>query len=308
MNVRIAAMLAALSIAAAGAQPISVSTRLKPGEVLSLTVKRSREDSRVAQRGVFITPVKASVLESGPDGAVVDWIPGDPSADPPEVLSNPLVRASMATLAGIHFEVKLSPEGEYRGLRNDEDVQLKLKAAVDGMIDQISAKLTNEATRAQFKTTANRMLSPRNLLNSATRDIQLYFSLGGGEFDRRKPLRLPVNSANPLGGAAIKSEIEYSVQAFSEQQGTARLHMVQTFDPTALKESLSRLMPAPPAAPPPGQATQELPAFVFQDEADYVVDLERGLARSIDHKRIIDASPAVRRLDSTIITLHSIRP
>jgi hypothetical protein len=308
MRVLVAAACAALSMMIAGAQPVSFAARLKQGDVLSLSVKRSREDSRVAQKGMFITPVKANVLESGPAGMVVDWIPGDPSADPPEALSNPLVRASMATLAGIHFEVKLSPEGEYQGLRNEVDVQTKLQGAVEGMIAQVSARLTNEATKTQFRNTANRLLAPRNLLNSATRDIQLYFSLGGGEFDRKKPVKVPVKTANPLGGAPIKSEIEYSVQSYSEQHGTAKLRMVQSFDPTALKDSIARLMPAQPAVPPPGQPAPEVPAFIFQDEADYVVDLARGLARSIDHKRIIDASPAVRRLDNTVITLHSIQP
>jgi hypothetical protein len=294
-------MALAIDAGPAVAQDVTIVPKLRAGEGFQLEVIRTRENSsRSQQNSRAGTLVDVRVVTAGPDGFVIDWVPGDTRLDNPQAASDPIVGVASQALRDIKFRLNLNMDGELTGMANRAEVAPKLKAVVDGIVRELSARVP-DAQRKQFLDFMAQVLSADVLIASATRDAGTYFGLNGVSLASSEAVEIDIEQPNPLGGAALPAR--FSVRMESVTADTASLKTVTTYDAASLvrlTESLAKQAGAPIAP----DELAKLPPIEMADEGTYLFDRHLGLMREVVVSRRVTAGPN-RRLDAWQIRLLS---
>jgi hypothetical protein len=292
-------MALAIDAGPAVAQDVTIIPKLRAGEGFQLEVIRTRENSsRSQQNSKARTLVDVRVVSAGPDGFVIEWVPGDTMLDNPQAAPDPIVGAASQALRDIRFRLTLNVDGELTGVANQAEVAPKLKAVVDAIIRELSARVP-DAQRKQFLDFMGQVLSADVLIASATRDAGTYFGLNGVSLASSEAVEIDIEQPNPLGGAALPAT--FSVRMESVTADTASLKTVTTYDGAALvrlTESLAKQAGAPIAP----EELAKLPPIEMADEGTYLFDRHMGLMREVVVSRRVTVGPN-RRLDGWQIRL-----
>jgi hypothetical protein len=292
-------MALAIDAGPAVAQDVTIIPKLRAGEGFQLEVIRTRENSsRSQQNSKARTLVDVRVVSAGPDGFVIEWVPGDTMLDNPQAAPDPIVGAASQALRDIRFRLTLNVDGELTGVANQAEVAPKLKAVVDAIIRELSARVP-DAQRKQFLDFMGQVLSADVLIASATRDAGTYFGLNGVSLASSEAVEIDIEQPNPLGGAALPAT--FSVRMESVTADTASLKTVTTYDGAALvrlTESLAKQAGAPIAP----EELAKLPPIEMADEGTYLFDRHMGLMREVVVNRRVTVGPN-RRLDGWQIRL-----
>ena len=295
------AMALAINAGPAVAQDVTIVPKLRAGQGFQLEVIRTRENSsRSQQNGKARTLVDVRVLSAGPDGFVIEWVPGDTMLDNPQAAPDPIVGVASQALRDIKFRLNLNVDGELTGVANQAEVAPKLKAVVDAIVRELSARVP-EAQRKQFLDFMGQVLSADVLIASATRDAGTYFGLNGVSLASSEAVEIDIEQPNPLGGAALPAR--FSVRMESVTADTASLKTVTTYDGASLvrlTESLAKQAGAPIAP----EELAKLPPIEMADEGAYLFDRKVGLMREVVVSRRVTVGPN-RRLDAWQIRLLS---
>jgi hypothetical protein len=235
-------------------QQVSFTPRFVPGDEFRLEIKHTREDSRQAAAGfTATTPVAVRVVSTGAAGTVLDWTPG-----------NVQVTGSLAE-------------------QPDPATDLASEVIGDVAIAELERGKAVEESR-KMRELMGQILTPQNLLNMATRDIQTYVAMHGVELPSNKALDVPIRQANPCGGDPLSAVLRLRVE--SSTADTATLVSSTVYDTDALKKSTLALLER--AAPPGKKPTdEELASFRLElsDEGRYVFDTKLGLFRTVSVTR-----------------------
>ncbi|HZI51456.1 MAG TPA: hypothetical protein VFE29_06510, partial [Terriglobia bacterium] len=186
-------------------QDIELRPKLVTGDTLRLDVIRSRRDSARPQMGVaarFLVDVR--VISAGPDGFVLDWVPGDTTFDNPQILQEPTVAAVAQATKGMRFRIKLSADGEFDGILNETEITPKLQAMVGSIVSELAARLPANQ-RKNFQDMMGQLLSPAALISSATEDAQIYWGLYGAALTPGESVAVKIEQPSPMGGSPIPS-------------------------------------------------------------------------------------------------------
>jgi hypothetical protein len=298
-----ALLVMALTIDAgpAVAQDVTIIPKLRASEGFQLEVIRTRENSsRSQQNSRARTLVDVRVVSAGPDGFVIEWVPGDTTLDNPQAAPDPIVGVASQALRDIKFRLNLNVDGELTGVANQAEVAPKLKAVVDAIIRELSARVP-DAERKQFLDFMGQVLSADVLIASATRDAGTYFGLNGVSLASSEAVEIDIEQPNPLGGAALPAR--FSVRMESVTADTASLTTVTTYDGASLvrlTESLAKQAGAPIAP----EELAKLPPIEMADEGTHLFDRKVGLMREVVVSRRVTVGPN-RRLDAWQIRLLS---
>jgi hypothetical protein len=266
-------------------QQVSFIPRFVPGDEFRLEIKHTREDSRQAAAGfTATTPVAVRVVSAGAAGTVLDWTPGNVQvtgslAEPPD----PATELASELIGDVTIRIALDPDGSFGRVENSKDLLTKLTAVLDVAIAELERGKPAEEGR-KVRELMGQILTPQNLLNMATRDIQTYVAMHGVELPLNKALDVPIRQANPFGGDPLSAVLRLRVDSSTEE--TATLVSSTVYDTDALKKSTLALLER--AAPPGKKPTdQELASFRLElsDEGRYVFDTKLGLFRTVSVTR-----------------------
>jgi hypothetical protein len=228
----------------------------------------------------------------------LEWVQGNTAIEEAPAATLPVVRAASETLSGLRMELKLSSDGEYLGLRNAAEVRTAVAKAAEVVVRH-SAAAVPASYREQFIRTLSKMMPPERLINSAAKDVSIYFGLSGVELESGKPVRTQLETPNPLGGGdKLRSDVEIALRSIDP--GEARLSYSQRYDSHALAGMMSSFVRQLPRKP---LARSELPKIELVDQADYTLDLNTGWMKRVHHTRTTTAGDVLRRTDTTDITL-----
>jgi hypothetical protein len=299
---RIAASLVmtlVIGAAPAVAQDVTLIPKLRAGDAFQLEVVRTRENSsRPHQRSKARSRVDVRVIAAGPDGFVIEWVPGDTVLDNQQAAQDPLVSAAAQALRDIKFRLNLNADGELTGMANQAEVAPKLKAVVDMVVGELSARIP-EAQRKQFLDFVSQVLSADVLIASATRDAGTYFGLNGVSLTSGEAVEVDIEQPNPLGGGSLPATFKVRIE--SATADSASLKATTTYDGASLvrlTESLAKHAGAPISP----EELAKLPPIEMADEGTYLFDREVGLMREVVVSRRVTAGPN-RRLDGWQIRL-----
>jgi hypothetical protein len=196
------------------------------------------------------------------------------------------------------LRITLDAGGRFTGLANEAEVTSKLQAAVKVITTALEAKLPVDQ-RKGFQVFIGQVLSPSVLINSATREVQMYFGLNGTALSVGKTDESKIQQPNPLGGGVIPTV--FRVRAESASTDSAVLTTTTTYD----RESLRRLTLAlieQTGKPVPPQELNRLPPLEMSDDGRYVLDRAVGLMREVTLNRRVTVGTN-ERLDSWEIRL-----
>ena len=294
-------MAFAIDAGPAVAQDVTIVPKLRAGEGFQLEVIRTRENSsRSQQNSKARTLVDVRVVSAGPDGFVIDWVPGDTMLDNPQAAPDPIVGVASQALRDIKFRLNLNVDGELTGMANQAEVAPKLKAVVDAIVRELSARVP-DAQRKQFLDFMGQVLSADVLIASATRDAGTYFGLNGVSLASSEAVEIDIEQPNPLGGAALPAR--FSVRMESVTADTASLKTVTTYDGASLVR-LTETLAKQAGAPIAPEELAKLPPIEMADEGTYLFDRQMGLMREVIVSRRVTVGPN-RRLDAWQIRLLS---
>ena len=268
-------------VAVLSPQQVSFTPRFVTGDEFTLQIRHSREDSRrPAANFTALTPVTVRVVSTGAAGTVLTWTPGDVEVEGgADALADPT-----AGLAGEIFDeatirVALDPDGSFGRIENAKELLTKLTAVLDAVLSELEKGKSAEESR-KVRELVGQVLTPQNLMNMATRDVQTYVAMHGVELPPAKPLDVPIRQPNPFGGDPLSAVLRLRVESSTAEAAT--LVSTTVYDTDALKKStLALLERTAPAGKKP--TPEELATFRLElsDEGRYVFDPKLGLFRSV---------------------------
>lgn len=295
--------------ATATAQDLVLTPEYETGQTFQLQIAQTREDAShgLRETSSTIQTVTLTVRQAGPNGFRLEWAPGATTFDPPERAENPVVQASASALEGLTFQVLLEPDGSYVGIANEQELRAELDAALKTISDVLSENVTDEADRQTFREAFAEMLPPAAVLNSALRDVSLYFALSGLEFTLGETTNLESSEPGPEGTWDIRSRLQLSLLRRDRRAGEGYIALTQEFDPRGfhpmLEALVARVSQLADAAGEGVDLDSDVPEMSVIDTADYTADLSRRWIKQIRHKRTMSAGELISRVDTTTVTL-----
>jgi hypothetical protein len=298
----IAAGIGVLAVVAgavpASAQDLVVAPRLRSGDQFRLEVTRVGENSsRPQQDGRTTTSIDVRVVAASAERIDLEWIPGTAAAAG-QIAQDPLLDGAARLLSGMVLRLTLNGDGAFTGVANQADVAPKLQAAVDSIIKGLADRLAPEQ-RKGFSDLVAQVLSPTVLLESATREAQMYFGLNGLTLSVGRTVELDVEQPNPLGGAVLPALVR--IRAESATDDSALVLTTTTYDGAALLR-LTRSLVEQTGARITDEDLKKLPTVDMDENGRYAFDRTLGLMREVVVNRRVVAG-AERRTDRWEIRL-----
>jgi hypothetical protein len=298
----IAAGIGVLAVVAgavpASAQDLVVAPRLRSGDQFRLEVTRVGENSsRPQQDGRTTTSIDVRVVAASAERIDLEWIPGTAAAAG-QIAQDPLLDGAARLLSGMVLRLTLNGDGAFTGVANQADVAPKLQAAVDSIIKGLADRLAPEQ-RKGFSDLVAQVLSPTVLLESATREAQMYFGLNGLTLSVGRTVELDVEQPNPLGGAVLPALVR--IRAESATDDSALVLTTTTYDGAALLR-LTRSLVEQTGARITDEDLKKLPTVDMDENGRYAFDRTLGLMREVVVSRRLVAG-AERRTDRWEIRL-----
>jgi hypothetical protein len=279
---------AVLSSSLAFSQTLTVKPNLHVGDTFSVEIVHTREDSSRPQNNAkTTTPNRVSVAKSGPDGILLDWVMGETKYADPAQAANPIVAAASAIVKDLQLRIKLSADGEFAGLDNQAEVMPRLQSVADSVTKQVMTQIP-EAQRPQVENVLKQAFQPAVLLSSATREIEMYFTLHGAELDLGKPVEVSLQQPNPLTGTPVTAKVKIGLDKMDAASAT--LSIQSTYAPETLKEIVKQMVAAAGGNMPEDQ----MPTLTMQDGGTYLYDRASGLMQQVTYTRKTQAGPQGR--------------
>lgn len=253
--------------------------------------RREREQEGVVV-GSATTEAQVEVLRSGALGYLLSWSQGEPEADR-MVSGNLLLARAVAAAADLRFEILLHPDGSYDGLRNEREISRELQRSSEQMIDEVLRMIPDEDTRVQVSAALDQAISPQALLDSATREIRLFFGLGGVPLRLGEALELTAHAPLSTSTPGVSTLVTYT--GWDPAHRWARVEVWQTFNSDTMRRMMQEM--ASRTGQPVGD---EIPVPLVVDTAVYLVDIETMRIAEVRFERTMEATGR-RRLDRVLL-------
>jgi hypothetical protein len=221
------------------------------------------------------------------DGFLVEWKYGPPRLlidnKPLDPKAEKMSQASLEFLSKLRYEIELSPDGEFKGLRNfDEIKKVGLKFA-----DEMDRGITKKPGSAPIGDTMRAMIADRTILEAVLmKDIQILLFPLGKSFESKIPFEFEGELPNPFGGQALLTRGVISIKVTDRAKGIAAIQFEQSLSPDSLPIFLESFADWAKLPKPKGDALKNVAANV-SDKATYIVDLKTGLPVSVSYSRAI---------------------
>lgn len=281
------------------AQTITAVPKFVPAQVLHLDLVQGRKDQRMDHSAR--TPVTVTVEEPNEEGAVIRWASGETELGnlPPQVAT--IVTATTEAMKDLTLVIQLSSTGEFKGVLNEAEVTEAIGRSVEMMISELTKLIKDTQMIERIESSMRTLLTPSVLLQGSTKNVQLYLALSGVEMDVGDSVTTQQELASALG--TVESEITIAAREINTDTREAVFDWKSVPSPEAVKAFTERLMRqmAPESAGDIGAAMEKETVDIV-DQTEFVVDLDTGWMKSVDHRRVMKVGDR-ERLDTTRITL-----
>ncbi|MEO5926093.1 MAG: hypothetical protein ABIR70_19890 [Bryobacteraceae bacterium] len=277
----LAILFTVLSALSGSAQTLSVKPHFTVGDTFTVEISHVRSNSTRPESNAKARNLnQVRVVETGPTGSLLEWVEGPVDYDDPAQVGNPVVAGASKALDNLRLMVKLNARGEFTELQNEAVVSKQLLDVAEKVVKSVTAEAPADQ-RAGLEVVVRQMMQPAALLSSATRDIQMYFSLHGVEIEAAKPVETTVHLPNPISGTPIQAKLRIRLES-------ANNLTVQTiFNASEVQAAMTELISkAAPGSP--------VPTVEVQDGGKYVYAPAPGLMQSVTYTRKVKAGPQIR--------------
>lgn len=281
---RLLALLALPALAlTARAQTVVVEPeqRWKLNQEIRYQRTRTRIDSRADKPVTARTPVTIKVIEARPTGYVISWRYGRTesavASDAGEVAEKLLQKVD-----GFEYIVELDRSGEFKALRNWQEVRDKTLALFDQLLPASTASPAEQSAVAQIR---NLFTTREGVSNFLLREVQLFFMLYGWRFEQGESETYDEQLPNPLGGPPLPAKATITAKKVDQQ--AAVLHYTLEFDRDKAGKILADSLAA--LAKRMNKPTDELATIAtsleVNDEAELSFDVRSRWPLKLWHER-----------------------
>lgn len=290
-------VLFAISSLGLGAEEIHIRPAYEVGDSFQLKIRMTREGARVD--GGSTSFVEVETIEASEEGTLLLWKWGAAETDDPAMMQNPIMKAAVSAMEGLDYEIELSAAGEFVGLRNEQDVLDRLGEMATAVEGQIAAAIPEGPQRDQVIGALRQILSGPVLMQSATKQVELFFAMADVELGTDETVTFPYSQPAPSGVGEFSGEITISIAELDRENSIVHIDWLNNMDDEAVAVMMAPMLKALSTQIPEG----ETPQLTLTDRSRYEVDLTNGWARSVRHVRTIEGGPK-KRIDTTIITIE----
>jgi hypothetical protein len=297
-----AALTAAVVVALpARAAPVTFTPQFKSGETLQLVLTKTRErqvPNQPAVKGGGETTVTLKVLSAGAEGSVIEWRNGDTRLVGANAQPDAATQDLLAAASGLRYEVVLDAKGDFKELRNFEEVRQRL----DQIMEKTAGRVQDEKRREQVKEALRKAFADRQTLEQAVlKEVLLFFYPLGKTLEQGKPLRFDTEMQTPLGPKPIPAAVTVTLKSFNKGMDTAKIEWKQQIDRKAANQAMRQwLEQMGKQMGKPMPKDQKIPDLDVTDRADFVVSPGSGWTESMRYTRKI-AAPGVSETQALVI-------
>ncbi len=276
-----ALLFAVLSALSGYSQTLSAKPHFTVGDQFTVELSHVRSNSTRPESNAKARNLnQVKVIETGPAGSLLEWVEGPVEYDDPSQVGNPVVTGASKALDNLRLMIKLNTAGEFVQLDNESVVTKQLLTVAENVVKSVTAEAAADQ-RAGLEVVVRQMMQPAALLSSATRDIQMYFTLSGSQVETGKPSETTIHLPNPISGTPVAAKLR--VTADSADTFTVRT----IFDRAEVQAAMNELI----AKAAPGT---DVPLIDVQDTGKYILHPASGLMQSVTYTRKVKAGPQTR--------------
>ena len=288
--------LAAVCLAVAGllvgearaAGDVEIAPKWKAGETRSYERVKSRRRTRGGKETQHVsgrTPVDLKVIEATDKGYVVRWTFGKTTSDDPGAERDPVARALVGLVEGMHVDLELDREATVLGVRNWKELQTKGRSIVETLAEARPG--LDKETADRLRPALLAMMATRGQVEQLfTREPQPFFLAVGRTYTPGKPFEFDDTLPNPLGGPPFPAKARLGLKSYDPKTGRAVVEWTQATDPRAtgrviaetLKQMARRLGNRAPTA-------ADLGDMKVEDRGEFVLDVKTGWPEHVTHTR-----------------------
>jgi len=278
----------------------TIVTYWKKGETNIFDISNSKEkyqDGKLSSKGGSNYEAHVKILEETDKSYTIQWTYKNITTSKDE---NPIV-ASMAKMSeGLQVIYKTDELGAFSELVNWEEMRDYLNRSIDKMLKQFD---NNPQVAAVFNQVKGAFQTKEALEQLMIKDIQLYHSPYGAEYNLNEKLSVDMALPNMLGGDPFPAILTIELTELNPSKDNCILTTTQSVD----KEKGSEIIYAfvnqmATALGKPIPEGEELPAFEITDFNQHTCMLSSGLSTKAFHKRVTENNH-IRQVETIEITV-----
>ena len=263
------------------AQEVEIVPRFVAGAEFRLEVTRSTENSERPKSNYSISrTVDVRVVSVNRDGAVLEWKPRPSILERLAALADPSTAMAFQIVGQVPFTLLLDGDGALEGFGDEAALGQRLVVARDAMLKKTFDGLKPEEIK-KADDLMQRVLSPANLIDLATRDAQVYAAVHGVALAAGESVEVDIEQPNPFGGKPMPAKVR--IQMASVAPAAATVAMSITYAPEGFRDVMMSLMGD--IAPAKIQEEMQKTKLALTEEGTYVFDRKLRLVRDVTYTR-----------------------
>lgn len=246
-----------------------------------------------------LTPVTVRVIEAGPSGFVVSWKEGRSRMTGAPTEAAQALDGLLEGRGDVEYVLELGSSGQFRALRNWEDVRARALAEIDKAPARAGVP---EASQAQGRAWLKQRLATRaEVERLVLAEVRTFFMLYGWRLEPGAVRMFEERVVSPFGGALMpgratvtlasagggRATVRYSLEVDREKW---RKHVVDAF--AGLAKTRNREIP-------PERLKAIADTWQLTDTAELVLDLATGWPVTVTRARAttVDGRASARRIE-----------
>ncbi|HEV7730641.1 MAG TPA: hypothetical protein VGR62_00700 [Candidatus Binatia bacterium] len=285
---------------------VSVTPHWKKGEKFQYEKIKTREmadGDRVIQNMTARSVLEVEVVSTGADATVLAWTAGEARFDDPEQAANPLVQRLGNMLKNARALLELDEDWRITGVKNWKALQQTSFKGRDALVEEVRDSGAEKELVDQIAAQVTSMIDTKEKVEDLVGggEAQLFLLPLGLSLPESEPLVMDGALPNVLGGQPIPARAKFEIKSYDRTSGRATIVYTQTVDPKDAQRIMEETAKdIAEKTGRPGPDPKEFAGMVFEDRAEYVVDIPSGWVQEFTHHRTMK-SGARRQQDTVTI-------
>jgi hypothetical protein len=286
-------------------QPLPLKPHWEIGPLMRLELVKGREDydeDKLQRTSKTVTPIEVEVMAKSDTGWVMRWTYGHTSVIEGAGKDKDYAEHMASLNEGMHLDVRLARNGTVEGLADPQALQRHyarmLQEAEKGLLEQ---GMNTRVVAEMMKDASERVLGP-GFERSALVEVELLHRCLSVPLVPGKKTEYEGELPNPFGGDPFPALGNYTLDAPDAAAKQAAVHFTLAIDPQKTRDLILAWLTeiAKKNGKPPPQGPDDLPLKGLDETTFYLLDLENGLPKNVEHVRTTRIQKH-KRIDRTFL-------
>jgi hypothetical protein len=239
-----------------------------------------------------------TILDSTEEGYTIEWKYSNIKLKNPS--ENPFVKSLVEMSKGVTAKYKTDELGAFAELLNWKEMQEFIFKAIDKIIQEFN----NPQITAAINQVKNIYISKESIEQTAIKEIQLYHSPYGGEYQLNEVIKTETQLPNFLGGEPFPAILTIEMTKLKPEENYCKIQMLQSIDKErATKIIFDFVKKIAKESGKPEPTERDLPLITINDVSEFEVELTSGWLTRAYYKREVQSND-IKQIDTYEIKLR----